>query len=124
VELGEPDRYGKRTQEFVISGRFGETRLRVRPQWAILSDSYHGRSLATARERLKTAVKYYSERDPARPPTLWVLEVPGEIHVRFGSWRDPFFLAKKKSETFAAWIGDWVDQVYQGVSWEAFVERL
>jgi hypothetical protein len=118
-----PDRFSKVTNEIRIDGPYGPVRFWTWSQWAILSEGYHGRSFDLAKSLLKTAVKNYSDRNPGRPPALWMLEVPAEARVHFNVWRRPWLIASKRFELYVSWIDDLLELVEEDWSWELFVER-
>jgi hypothetical protein len=123
VEQAPPDRYGKRTPRIRMDTPYGKIRFSTWPQWAILSEGYHGLSLDFAKTRLQTGTRPYSDRDCGKLPTLWVLEIPVEIRADFsGGWR-PYVFLGSRFELFASWVCDALDRAEQAWSWEAFVDR-
>lgn len=124
VATSAPDRYGKATKEILIEGPSAVVRFGVWPQWALLSNDYHARSLSLAKQLLVTETQHYSERNANSPPTLWVLEIPMEIRVRYGNRWNPFFFLTDRFEVFASWLCDLLDRVEQRWSWEYFVQTI
>jgi hypothetical protein len=122
VHWGPVDAYGKNTQEILIQGSYGDIRIRIWPQWAILGD-YHQKSFEFAKSRLRTEVKNYSDRDYSNPPTLWVIEMPLELRVRFHNFWRPWIFLSRRFEVYASWIEDLLGRLEERLSWEQFVNR-
>ena len=123
IEPSPPDRYGKRTKHIVITAPFGKIVFAVWPQWAVLSSSYNGRSLKFAHSRLEDAESGWSQRNGAKLPSLWVLEIPVEMRVVLAAGWKPHLFMGSRFELFASWACDLLDRTEASWSWEAFVDR-
>ena len=123
VRWGPRDAYGQNTQEILIQGSYGDMCILIWPQWAILGD-YHQKSFEFAKSRLRTEVKNYSDRDSAKPPTLWMIEMPMELQIRFQNFWQPWIFLSRRFEVYAAWIEDLVHRLEERLSWEQFVNRI
>jgi hypothetical protein len=122
LRWGAASSYGKSNQEIAITSEYGTITVRLWPEWPILGD-YHQKSLELAKSKLRTQVKNYSDRNPSKPPTLFVLELPVNLEVRFRSLARPWIFLFHRFEVYASWVDELLERVEKGISWHRFVNK-